>query len=122
MKKQNMQIEFIVRNLNILHEENVYYILEKGSKFYIQRNFNDQYVMIIHSSNQWKFKTTFEIWLYNDGSSIDHLKVTMNVTDVHILDGIINDIEKLVKLNWDGTKWDSVNDSERKGTWYIDCN
>jgi hypothetical protein len=122
MKKPNLQLEFIVRNLNILHGENVYRIVEKCSRFYVERNFNDKFVMRIHSCNQWKFKTTVEIYLYKVDSSIDHIKVIMNVTDVQRLDGIIKDIEKLVKLNWDGTKWDSVNDSERRGTWYTDCN
>jgi hypothetical protein len=121
MKKPNSNLKSIVRNLNLFCVDgNGYYIKQDNLGLYIEREFNDQYTLTLRS--KWWFKSIIEIHLFKGSSLIDTTEVEMNATEVYLLERKIKDIELLVRSNWNGTKWDSVNDSERRGTWYTGCN
>ncbi|ETI67265.1 hypothetical protein [Neobacillus vireti] len=110
MKKPNEHLNHIVRSLNLFTDgiEKAYRIEHDNAGFYIKRIFNDKYTLTIRSD--WSFYTSINIILFRYGTHIDRVQLKIRATDAYKIHHIIQDLEKLVAMNWDGSYRDQVND------------
>lgn len=105
MKQPNQHLKHLVRNLNwyMDNDKPVYQILDNGSEHYIKRVFNDRYHLTIRGLWKFKGKLTIILFLKGEGASIDYTERTVKVVEADRVQGVIEDIETLVNMNWIGS-------------------